>query len=107
MRAESDFVSADQREVDAGLQGLVARLRVLAFGSMFRGQSDVAMALVLRPYVEYASQVGLSPLPEEVEQGHLYAFADYVPEDGQLSLIEQVRGTIEVHVIVPREEERV
>ena len=102
MRQESDTVSSDQREIDAGLEGLLARLKTLALGPMFRGQLDLAMGLVLRPYAEYATQVDLYPLPEEVDQGHLYVFADYFPEDGQLSLIEQVRDTIEVHV--PEEE---
>jgi hypothetical protein len=96
------MVSPNQRGVDAGLEGLLARLKVLALGPVFRGQSDLAMGLVLRPYAEYAPQAGLYPLPEEVEQGNLYVFADYFPEDGQLSLIEQVRDTIEVHV--PEEE---
>ena len=102
MRQESEIMRPDQREIDVGLEGLLARLKVLALGPMFRGQMDYAMGLILRPYAEYATRVGLYPLPEEVEQGHLYVFADYFPEDGQLSLIEQVRDTIEVHV--PEEE---
>ena len=46
----------------------------------------------------------LSPLPEEVALAQLYLYADYLPNDGHSSLIEQVRDLVTEHV---PEEERV
>jgi hypothetical protein len=65
-------------------------------------QREKALALALRPYVGEAAIVPLEPLPEEAGLATLYVFADYFPDDGQLSLTEQVRDTISEHV--PQEE---
>ena len=40
----------------------------------------------------------LAPLPEEVELADLLLYADFYPEDGQLTLIEQLRDVITEHI---------
>ena len=87
-----------------GLAALLARLESLAAQPAFRVQREIALSRVFRLYAAYGDRVPLQPLPEEVGLAELYLFADYYPEDGQLSLPEQVRDMIEVHV---PEEERV
>jgi hypothetical protein len=89
---------------EGGLAALLARLEALAGGPTFQVQRQIAMSRVLRLYATYDGRVPLSPLPEEVGLAEMYLFADYYPDDGQLSLTEQVRDMIEVHV---PEEERV
>lgn len=84
------------------LAALLARLWALALEPTFEPQRRRALSRALRPYYEYEARFGFTPLSEEVALAHLYVFADYLPEDGQPSLIEQVRDTISVHV--PEEE---
>jgi hypothetical protein len=78
-------------------------LGTLALEPAFERERQCALSRALRPYAEYEARFGLAPTPEEVALAHLYLFADYLPEDGQPSLIEQVRDTITAHV---SEEER-
>ena len=90
--------------IDTGLRALFTRLDVMSRHSMFQAQRDRAIGFVLRPYTDDSGQLRWMPLIEEMDLAFLYLFADYFPDDGQLSLIEQVRDTIDVHV---PEEERV
>lgn len=90
--------------IDAGLQALFTRLDALSRQPMFQAQRDRAIGLVLRSYADDSGPLRWIPLTEEMDLAFLYLFADYFPDDGQLSLIEQVRDTIDVHV---PEEERV
>jgi hypothetical protein len=94
-------VGGDTRTI-ASLASLLARLRAYEREPAFALQRQRALGQALRPYAEYEAQFGLAPLPEEAALAHLYVFADYLPEDGQFSLIEQVRDTITAHV--PEEE---
>jgi hypothetical protein len=84
--------------IEPSLLALLTRLNGLAATPLFRVQQDTALSRALRPYLDYIKRGILSPLPEEIAQANLFLFADYFPEDGQLSLIEQVRETIDVHV---------
>jgi hypothetical protein len=84
------------------LTPLLARLQALALEPAFGLQRRHALGIALRPYAEYEPQFGLVPLPGEAALAQLYVDADYLPDDGQLSLIEQVRDTITTHV--PEEE---
>ena len=86
----------------SSLTSLLARLRAQALEPTFAVPRQRALGLALRPYTEYEPRFGLSPLLEEAALAHLYLIADYLPEDGQPSLIEQVRDTITAHV--PEEE---
>lgn len=94
----------DALTLPPGLQALLRRLDALSRHSLFQAQRDRALGLVLRPYTEESGQLRWIPLIEEMDLAALYLFADYFPEDGQSSLIEQIRDTIDVHV---PEEERV
>jgi hypothetical protein len=90
--------------IDASLQALYDRLETLSLEPGFLAQRQLALSRALRPYAEYRQRLPLSPFPEEVALAVLYLYADFYPEDGQLSLVEQVRDLIEVHV---PEQERV
>jgi len=89
--------------IDPGLEALLARLDTISRHPMFQAQRDRAIGLVLRPYTDDSGQLRWMPLTEEMDLAVLYLFTDYFPDDGQLSLIEQVRDTIDAHV---SEEER-
>lgn len=106
MKQGSEPLRSDQHPftIDAGLRALFTRLDAVSRHPMFQAQRGRAIGLVLRPYTDESGQLRWVPLPEEMDLAVLYLFADYFPDDGQLSLIEQVRDTIEVHV---PEEERV
>lgn len=104
MKPVSESGAARPPVATEGLAALLARLETLAAGPTFHAQRSLAMSQVFRLYGTYGDQVPLRPLPEEVALAELYLCADYFPTDGQLSLTEQVRDTIEVHV---PEEERV
>jgi hypothetical protein len=86
----------------AALASLLQRLHALALEPAFALPRQRALSQALRPYAEYEPQFGLLPLPEEAALARLCMYADYLPEDGQPSLIEQVRDTVTVHV--PEEE---
>nr|MBI3614827.1 hypothetical protein [Nitrospirota bacterium] len=88
--------------LDPSLASLFVRLDALAREPGFQLQRATALGQALRPYAEYAQVIPIAPLPEEQALAHLYLYADYFPTDGQLSLVEQVRDMIEVHV--PQEE---
>lgn len=80
------------------LAALLARLWALALEPTFEVERRRALSRALRPYYEYEARFGFTPLSEEVALAHLYVFADYLPADGQPSLVEQVRDTITAHV---------
>lgn len=88
--------------IDASLQTLYDRLDAQSLEPGFLAQRELALSRALRPYAEYRQRLPLSPFPEELALALLYLYADFYPEDGQLSLVEQVRDLIEVHV--PEEE---
>src|SRR5574341_80074 len=88
--------------LDSSLQALYDRLHAQSLEPGFLAQRQLALGRALRPYAEYGQRLPLSPLSEELALATLYLYADFYPEDGQLSLIEQVRDLIEVHV--PEEE---
>ncbi len=98
MRRESKSGVGEHQLTMPALASLLARLKALALEPTFALPRQLALGKALRPYAEYEPQFGLSPLPEEVGLAQLYLFADYLPEDGQPSLIEQVRDTITTHV---------
>ena len=84
------------------LDGLLERLERLSSKPEFRLQRELAYARVLKPYLEGGAGRLVAPLQEELELAGLYLFCDYYPEDGQLTLIEQLRDVITEHI--PEEE---
>ncbi|MEK7350147.1 MAG: hypothetical protein AAB177_04695, partial [Nitrospirota bacterium] len=65
-------------------------------------QRQIAMRLALQPYLEGGVGGLLSPLPQETELANLLLYSDFYPQDGQLTLIEQLRDVITEHI--PQEE---
>ncbi|CUS37251.1 P-loop NTPase family protein [Candidatus Nitrospira nitrificans] len=88
----------------APLDALLARLERLSLKPEFRMQREVAYARALNSYLEGGAGRIVAPLEQEVELAKLYLFCDYYPEDGQLTLIEQLRDVITEHI--PEEERR-
>ena len=89
---------------EKGLQGLLVRLKAQSLQMDFDIQREMALSLVLKPYLDPLTSQYLAPLPEEIELAEGYLYADYFPTDGHPSLAEQVRDTITEHV---PEEERI
>lgn len=104
MKLASELTAGLWHSMPAPLEALLARLEALSLAPTFARQREVAMGLALRPYVEQGEGVPLTPLPQEVELATLYLCADFFPEDGQLSLVEQLRDIVTEHI--PDEERR-
>ncbi len=84
------------------LDALLARLDALSLGPRVAPQRQVALSLALQPYFEGGAGALLVPLPQETELANLSLYADFYPQDGQLTLIEQLRDVITEHI--PQEE---
>jgi hypothetical protein len=84
------------------LDALLARLESLSLEPGLAAQRQIALRLALQPYLEGGAGVLLSPLPQETELANLLFYADFYPQDGQLTLIEQLRDVITEHI--PQEE---
>lgn len=89
--------------LDPSLEALLARLEALSHAPQFSVQRQVALERALRPYLESSGDL-LRPLPEEADLATLTVYTDFYPEDGQLTLIEQLRDVITEHI--PDEERR-
>ncbi|HKY71325.1 MAG TPA: hypothetical protein VJL88_05350 [Nitrospira sp.] len=83
--------------IEASLEAVVARLDALSLQPEFALQRELGLARALRPYVENGS-VALAALPQEIELANLWLFCDFYPDDGQLTLIEQLRDVITEHI---------
>jgi hypothetical protein len=84
------------------LDGLLARLKSLSLEPGLAAQRQIALGLALQPYFAGGAGALLSPLPQETELANLLLYADFYPQDGQLTLIEQLRDVITEHI--PQEE---
>lgn len=84
------------------LEGVLSRLEGLSLKPEFRLQRELAQARALKPYLEGGAGRLVAPLQQEIELASLYLFCDYYPDDGQLTLIEQLRDVITEHI--PEEE---
>ena len=82
------------------LAALLVRLESLSLEPGLAAQRQIAMRLTLQPYLEAGAL--LAPLPQEMELANLLLYADFYPQDGQLTLIEQLRDVITEHI--PQEE---
>lgn len=89
---------------EEGLRNLFVRLKTQSLQVDFLVQREMAISLILQPYLDFLTSQYLAPLPEEIALAEWYLYADYFPTDGHPSLIEQVRDTITEHV---PEEERI
>ncbi len=84
------------------LNALLARLESLSLEPGLAAQRQIALSLALQPYLDGGAGTLLSPLPQETELANLLFYADFYPQDGQLTLIEQLRDVITEHI--PQEE---
>ncbi|MCE3223098.1 MAG: hypothetical protein K0S58_1278 [Nitrospira sp.] len=102
MKLANERVAGRSVPVTKELDILLTRLDRLSMAAGFATQRRIAFARALQVYVELGVQAPLSPLPEEVGLADLFLYADFYPEDGQLTLIEQLRDVITEHI--PEEE---
>jgi hypothetical protein len=86
------------------LEAVLARLDALSQQPEFLLQRELGLARALKPYVQDDRGGALAALPQESELANLSLYCDFYPEDGQLSLIEQLRDVITEHI---PDEERV
>ena len=84
--------------IKPSLEAVLARLEALSLEPRFAAQCRLALSRALRPYFEGGAATTLAPLSQEVELADLYLYADFYPEDGQLTLIEQLRDVITEHI---------
>lgn len=84
------------------LDALLVRLESLSLEPGLAVQRQIALSLALQPYLEGGAGALLAPLPQETELADLFLYADFYPQDGQLTLIEQLRDVITEHI--PQEE---
>ncbi len=85
------------------LDALLARLASLSLKPRLAAQRQIAWRLALQPYLDGPMRTLLSPLPQEAELADLIFYADFYPQDGQLTVIEQLRDVITEHI--PQESE--
>jgi hypothetical protein len=84
------------------LEAVLARLESLSLKPEFALQRELALSRALKPYLEGGAARIVAPLPQESDLATLSLFCDFYPEDGQLTLIEQLRDVITEHI--PNEE---
>ena len=84
------------------LDALIVRLESLSLEPGLAAQRQIALRLALQPYLDGGAGTVLSPLPQETELANLLFYADFYPQDGRLTLIEQLRDVITEHI--PQEE---
>lgn len=84
------------------LDGVLVRLEALSRKPEFALQREIALAQALRPYLGGIAGRLVAPLAQETELATLFLLCDFYPQDGQLTLIEQLRDVITEHI--PNEE---
>lgn len=80
------------------LDALLNRLDALSSEPRAAVQRQIALSLAFQPYLEGGAGALLVPLPQETELANLLLYADFYPQDGQLTLIEQLRDVITEHI---------
>ena len=98
MKLANDASAGFQTPRPPGLEAVIARLEELSLKPAFAVQRDAALRRALTPYLEGDAGQALSPLPEEVDLATLILYCDVYPDDGQLTLIEQLRDIITEHI---------
>ncbi len=100
MKLASQTTAGIWAPLTSSLDALLARLEDLSLEPGMAAQRQIALRLALQPYFEGGAL--LAPLPQEAELANLLLYADFYPQDGQLTLIEQLRDVITEHI--PQEE---
>ncbi|NGZ01723.1 MAG: hypothetical protein CV090_01575 [Nitrospira sp. WS238] len=102
MKLGSEQVAGFWTSRPSSLDGVLARLESLSRKPAFALQREIALARMLRPYLGGAVGRIVAPLAQETDLANLTLLCDFYPEDGQLTLIEQLRDVITEHI--PEEE---
>jgi len=102
MKLGSEQVTGFSNPRPPSLDAVLTRLELLSLKPEFALQREVALARMLKPYLEGGAGRIVAPLAQESELASLVLFCDYYPEDGQLTLIEQLRDVVTEHI--PTEE---
>ncbi|NGZ03814.1 MAG: hypothetical protein CV090_12285 [Nitrospira sp. WS238] len=80
------------------LEAVLVRLESLSRQPAFALQREIALARTLRPYLGGGVGRIVAPLAQETDLADLSVLCDFYPEDGQLTLIEQLRDVITEHI---------
>lgn len=102
MKLASETTAGLRVSLAPSLEALLGRLESLSLEPGFAAQAQIALRLALKPYFEGGAGALMSPLQQETELANLLLYADFYPQDGQLTLIEQLRDVITEHI--PQEE---
>jgi len=102
MKLASESTAGLEVPLAPSLEALLARLEALSLEPGFATQRQIALSIAFQPYLEGAARGLLLPLSQETELADLSLYADYYPQDGQLTLIEQLRDIVTEHI--PQEE---
>ena len=102
MKHASDQAAGFWTPRPSSLDGVLSRLDNLSRKPELILQRELAHARALKPYLEGGAGRLVAPLEQEVELASLYLVCDYYPDDGQLTLVEQLRDVITEHI--PEEE---
>jgi hypothetical protein len=102
MKLASERAAGFQAPVPPALDAVIGRLESLSRRPGFAVQRETALARALRPYLQSGAGGIVAPLVHETELAELSLLCDFYPEDGQLTLIEQLRDIITEHI--PNEE---
>ncbi len=90
-RRSSENISRAGTSILAPFYSLLERLEALSQKPDFLFQRELGLSQFLRPYLARGQGLTLKPLPAESELAKLYLYSDYVPNDGHLPLVEQLR----------------
>lgn len=102
MKLASETTAGLDVPLAPSLEALLTRLEELSLEPGFSVQRQIALSFALQPYLEGVARELLLPLSQETELAELSLYADFYPQDGQLTLIEQLRDVIIKHI--PQEE---
>ena len=102
MKLASEREAGFTAPLPGSLAAVLARLELLSREPGFASQRERALAQALRPYLAGGTGGIVAPLVQETKLAALILLCDFYPEDGQLTLIEQLRDIITEHI--PNEE---
>jgi hypothetical protein len=98
MKLASEQASGFATPLPSPLEAVLVRLHSLSLKPGFVLQRETALARALRPYLGGGAGGIVMPLAQETELAGLSLICDFYPEDGQLTLIEQLRDVITEHI---------
>lgn len=98
MKLASDQAAGFWTPRPPSLDAVLARLESLSRKPAFALQREMGLARAFRPYLGGGTARIVAPLAQETELANLSLICDFYPEDGQLSLIEQLRDVITEHI---------